>query len=76
MKSLHPVDALVLEWLGENRKIGWTHVNTISEATDVRKTSMVVSLRNLTENGCCFTQNNGTYAISDFGEEFLRACSP
>lgn len=76
LKGLHPVDALALEWLGSNKKVGWSHLNTISEATGIRKSSMVVSLGNLTGNGCCRTQTNGSYAISDFGEEFLLACTP
>jgi hypothetical protein len=76
LKNFHPVDALVLEWLGKNRANGWVHVNSISEATGIRKSSIVVTVSNLTKNECCRDQRHESYVISEFGEEFLRACNP
>jgi hypothetical protein len=77
LKSLHPIDALILEWLGKTRANGWVHLNTISEATGIRKSSVVVTVSNLTKYECCRSQPRGeNYVISEFGEEFLRACNP
>jgi Abortive infection alpha len=72
LKELHPIDALVLHWLGENRDKGWLSVEVINSEFVIRKSSLIVTLENLRRVGCAQISGQ-SYAASDFGQEFLMA---
>jgi hypothetical protein len=73
LKQLHPIDALVLQWLGDNRGKGWLSIQAINTELDLRRSSLVVTLNNLMNLHCCRTHGSQSYAIADLGEEFLMA---
>jgi Abortive infection alpha len=73
LKELHPTDALVLQWLGDNRDKGWLSADAITTSLSIRRSSLVVTMRNLEKESCAQSNVNQTYRLSDFGMELLMA---
>ncbi len=75
LRNFHPVDAVVLEWLGtSNRPENWHAADVIRDGLKIRQSSAVVTLGNLANSGCARKHQTGAYQISDFGAELLLAC--
>jgi hypothetical protein len=76
LKTFHPTDAIVLEWLGEHKAYGWQAATGVSETLNIRNSSAVVTFVKLMKENCVLGQGGQQFAISDFGEELLLACRP
>lgn len=75
LKDFHPTDAIVLSVLNKHWPTDRVTANTVAEFADMRPPAVKVSLSQLASLRC-LDEGGNTYAMTDFGREFLLACQP
>jgi hypothetical protein len=71
----HPTDAVVLKKLNENYQNAFVNAHNLQAGLpNLRMDAVAVSLTNL-HNNSCVELSNGSYQITSFGSELVRACS-
>jgi hypothetical protein len=75
LKTFHPSDVMVLSKMSSDFPNDFIASDSLT-TTGLRTTSIIVSLRNLSMQGCVQEHHGGdVYKIMPFGRELVRACT-